>query len=58
MRPDEARRALAAKGWEGGCVVHVPVDGAGRVTYRLYQEWSRRLLQLWEALSRAQAAVA
>ena len=58
MRPDEARRALAAKGWQGGCVVHVPVDGAGRVTYRLYQEKSRQLLQLWEALSRAQAAMA
>ena len=58
MRPDEARRALAAAGWEGGCVVHVPVDGAGRVTYRLYQEKSRQLLQLWEALSRAQAAMA
>jgi hypothetical protein len=58
MRPDEARRALAAAGWEGGCVVHVPVDGVGRVTYRRYQECSRRLMRLWDALSRAQAAMA
>ena len=58
MRPDEARRVLVAAGWDGGCVVHVPVDGVGRVTYRLYTEWSRRLLRLWESLSRAQAATA
>ena len=58
MRPDEARRVLAAAGWDGGCVVHVPVDGVGRVTYRLYREWSRRLLRLWEGLSHAQAATA
>ena len=58
MRPDEARRVLAAAGWDGGCVVHVPVDGVGRVTYRRYREWSRRLLRLWERLSHAQAAAA
>lgn len=46
MVPAEARAKLQAA---HGQLVHVPTDPAtGRVTYRLYEDYSRQLLALWQ----------
>ena len=34
-----------------GGLAHVPTDRVGRVSYRLYQHHSMRLLRLWAALA-------
>ena len=47
--PSDARGKLAK---DGGTLVHVPTDEVGRVTYRLYDDCSRRLLGLWREMAR------
>ena len=48
MLPAEARSRLSVC---GGKLVHVPTDSIGRVTYRLYEDWSRQLFALWRELA-------
>ena len=53
MLPAEARSKLDAA---GGRLVHVPTDCVGRVTYRLYEDCSRRLFALWRRVSAEEAS--